>query len=138
MQQVFKQPNNYIVAFSFVGLIVVSQLLVLNMGYRIPIYFLLILLLLCGIIFWSMIDTKCTINEDQLISKVGPFVQKLNISELNKAIVVTRRRLGNRRDITTVTLYDANDKKKLEFNPADLEAFLRALQAQNKTLNIQR
>ena len=120
MPKVFRQQNNYIVAFSFVGLIVVSQLLVVNMGYQVPTYFLMLLSLFCGIILWGMIDVSCTIEEDQLTSKVGPFIQKLKISELDKVLVVQRRRAGNRKATTIVKLFNRDGKRKLDFSPADL------------------
>jgi len=137
MSTVFKQKNNLIVAISFIGIIVVSQLLVLNMGYNIPGYFLTILVLLCGIIFWSMVDTKCIIEKGKLTSKVGPFVQKIDIASIDKVLVTSRRKMGGRRKVDTVKMY-YNSGKKLDFSPANLDGFLDALRAQNQKINIER
>lgn len=137
MKKTFQQKNNLILAISFVGLIIVSQLLVLNMGYNIPGYFLAILVILCGIIFWSMIDTKCIIEKGKLTSKVGPFVQKIDLSSMDKVIVSNKRSVGSLRKVEKVWMHYAGGKK-LDFSPADMDGFLDALRQQNQKINIER
>lgn len=136
MPQTFKQVTNPIVAFAFIGLIVVSQLLVLNMGYTIPTYFLIILIVLCGLILWGMLDIKCIIDGQQLKSKVGPFVQLFDISEIEKISLRKQRNVGSRKRLQLVDVFFASGKK-ITIQPLEQEAFINALKAANKKIKVE-
>lgn len=137
MAQVFKQTTNPVVAFSFVGLIIVSQLLVLNMGYNVPTYFLAILALLCAIILWGMLDVKCIIEGTRLKSKVGPFVQILDILKIEKASIHKKRNVGSRKRIENLDIY-LESGKKLSLQPVDAKGFIDALKKINRNIKVEK
>ncbi len=137
MPQVFKQQSNKIIAFSFVGLIIVSQLMILNMGYKMPMYFLITLAVLSGLILWGMLVSNCTIDGSVLKSKVGPFVQSIDISKISLIKIIDFRRLGSRKRMERVKII-YNGKKKLDVSPEDIEGFIAALKKVNPKIKIEK
>ncbi len=137
MPQVFKQQSNKIIAFSFVGLIIVSQLMILNMGYKMPMYFLITLAVLSGLILWGMLVSNCTIDGSVLKSKVGPFVQSIDISKISLIKISDFRRLGSRKRMERVKII-YNGKKKLDVSPEDIEGFIVALKKVNPKIKIEK
>ena len=137
MPQKFKQKSNAIVAFSFIGLIAISQIWIWSMGYVMPLYFFVILGSFCAIILWGMLDSGCTIDEDVLKSKVGPFVQKISIQEITNIKVIQKGKEGSRKRMDLVQIY-SNEKKILNVSPAEVDSFLNALKSTNAKIKVEK
>lgn len=136
MPQKFKQKSSAIVAFSFIGLIAISQIWIWSIGYIMPLYFFVLLGLFCGIILWGMLDSACMIDGAILKSKVGPFIQKINIQEITKIKVIQKGKEGSRKRMDLVQVY-TNAKKVLNVSPLDLDGFLNALKNINSKIKIE-
>ncbi len=136
MSKIFKQKSNKIVAFSFVGLIVISQLVVFNMGYTIPLYFLLILGVLCALIVWGMLDGDCKIEDEFLIVKSGPFRNKIDINKIEKLIKDSKTLIKGRNIESQLTII-FNKRKRISIFPIEKDAMIDELKRINPKIIIE-
>lgn len=122
-------------AFAFAGLIIVSQLMVLNMGYRIPWYFLLVLTILCIVIIWSMLDHDCTIEDEVLVIKAGLFNNKIEIAKIETLIKNSRMFIkGKNGAYKLVIVYNKN--RRFNIFPEEKEQLVNALKKINPKIEV--
>ena len=136
MPQIFKQKNNKIVAFAFVGLIVISQLMVLNMGYQVPLYFLAILSILCAVIVWGMLDSGCKIEDKVLTIKSGPFNNKIEIEKIERLIKDSKPLIKKKSTPFQLTII-YNKNRRISIFPIEKEEMIRALKKDNPKIVIE-
>lgn len=135
MKQIFRQKSKPIVAFSFIGLIIVFQLMVFAIGYNVPVGFLIILGLFCAVIAWGMLDVKCIIEGEKLITKVGPFTQRIPIQSISHIDKKRFRKAGSRKATEKLILIYSG-KKKLDVEMQAPQDFINALQQINPSIKI--
>lgn len=134
-QQIFKQRSNKMLAFAFAGLITVSQLMVLNMGYLIPWYFLVILATLCIVIIWSMLDHDCILEGDVLIIKAGLFNNKIEIAKIEELIKDSKLFFkGKNSAYKLVIVYNKN--RRFNIFPEEKTQLINALKKINPKIKV--
>ncbi len=135
MTQRFAQQSNIPVAIGFAGLILISQLMVFNMGYQMPWYFLAVLGILCLFIVWGLVANDLIIQDQQLNIKAGPFKNIIQLKDINRLSVGRKPFLKNARTPKRLEIHYGN-KKKMIVHPEDRTAFVNALSSQLPKLNI--
>ncbi|MFT5168301.1 MAG: hypothetical protein ACI8P3_003542 [Saprospiraceae bacterium] len=136
MSQIFKQKSNKILAFAFVGLIVVSQLMVFNMDYVVPLYFILILGVLCALIVWGMLDSDCKIEEEVLIIKSGPFSNKIAINKIERLIKDSKSLIKRKNTEYQLTIV-YNKNRRMSIFPIEKEEMIGALKKINPKIKVE-
>ena len=136
MSHVFKQKSNKVLAFAFVGLILVSQLIVFNMGYTVPIYFVLILAILCALIVWGMLGIDCEIESDVLTIKSGPFRNKIDINKIERLIKDSKPFIKRKNTAHQLTIV-YNKNRRISIFPVEKEEIIEVLLEINPRINVE-
>jgi PH (Pleckstrin Homology) domain-containing protein len=136
MSKIFKQKSNKVLAFAFIGLIVVSQLIVFNMGYIIPLYFLLTLAILCAIIIWGMLGNNCKIEAEFLIINSGPFKNKIDINKIERLIKDSKPFI-KRKNTAHQLLIVYNKNRRISIFPVEKEEIIEALLEINPRIKVE-
>jgi len=135
MAKVFKQRSNKMVAIAFAGLILVSQLMVLNMGYSIPWYFLVILIALCATIIWGMLANDCIIEDDLLIIKSGPFNNQVEINKIERLIKDSQSLFKGKNGAFKLTII-YNRNQRISIFPVEKDQLIQTLKKANRNIEI--
>lgn len=136
MSRIFKQKSNNIVAFAFVGLIIVSQLMVLQMGYNVPLYFLIILGILCAIIVWGLLGNECILDEETLTIKSGPFRNSIPVANIERLITDSKSLIKKKNEpFQLIIVYNKNRRSSIF--PVEKEEMIKALKSANRKIKIE-
>jgi len=133
--KVFKQKSNKVVAFAFAGLILVSQLMVLNMGYSIPWYFLVVLIILCATIIWGMLVNDCILDNELLMIKSGPFSNKIEVNKIERLIKDSQSLFKGKNAAFKLTIV-YNRNRRISIFPIEKDQLIQALKKANRNIEI--
>ena len=136
MSHVFKQKSNKVLAFAFVGLIIVSQLVVYNMSYVVPIYFLLTLAIFCAVIVWGMLGTDCKIEAEFLTIKSGPFKNKIDINKIERLIKDSKPFIKRKNTAHQLTIV-YNKNRRISIFPVEKEEMIKVFVKINPRIKVE-
>jgi hypothetical protein len=135
MRQKFAQISNIPVAIGFAGLVLISQLMVYNMGYQMPWYFLLILGVLSLMIVWGLIANDIMLESERLVVMSGPFKNTIPLSSITALEPGKKGFLKNRKANHKLVIH-YHKSKKIDLYPKDRAALVQAMTKQIPKLQV--